>query len=654
MNNNDILNNIYNESERIEPTARLNPESIESSLEGVKRKSHKGVVGSCVTLGVACICTGAIVISQVANPVATTYDDIYKKVEVIKKENEVSLIDKFGSMLNGVSDDKYIYYDAQESVDSFATNSATGTLTTGTSEGHSTTNVQVEGVDEADVVKTDGKYIYSVSGDEIFITDSNNGNPQLITSIEIEYIVNDIYIGANKLVVVANDYPEVMHTNDQYDFYTGLNIDGNTLLLIYDLTDIANPEKVSELTQSGDCISTRKIGNVVYLTTSYYVDDYDNIKKDKPETYCPVYCENGNEKCMPAESIVTCEEVDSIEYLTVASVDLNNPDNFADMCSVLGGGSDIYASLNNIYVTSYCQIDSQTATQIIRLSIDGTEIEENGTLYVDGNILNQFSMDEYNGYFRVVTEFTPTYIYDEYASVDTSDTVTTLYVYDNNLKLVGKTDSVGQGEEIKSVRFDGDIAYFVTFRQTDPLFTVDVSDPTNPKILSELKIPGFSEYLHVMSEDLLLGFGREADPETGRTDGLKLSMFDISDKTDVTEKTTFVFADDMAYSDAEYNHKAIYVDKENKIIAIPYTYYTNGNDVYLYGVFKYDEAKNEFVSLKELTLGSYDYTNPNASTSVISNTRGLRIGECFYIVTDNAIYTYNYSDFNEISSLELK
>ena len=652
MNNSDILNEIYNNTESIEPTARLNPESIENSLKGVKRKSHKGVVGSCVTLGVACVCTGAILISQMTSPAKTSYDDVYTVVEKVKKENEESLLDKFGNLMNGGFDEKYAYYDIGESVDGFASNSTTGAVEPGTGDDYSTTNVQVDGVDEADVVKTDGKYIYSVCDDEIFITDANNGKPELVTSIELDYTVDDIYISTDKLVAVAETLSDGDKHNDE-DYYIGRNKDINTTLIIYSLTDITKPEKVSDLTQSGYCISTRKIGDVVYLTTSYGIDDYENIKKDEPETYCPVYTANGDEKCVPAGSIVTCEDVDTIDYLTVASVDLNNPAEFADMCSVLGGGSDIYASLNNIYVSSYCQRDSQTATQIIRLSIDGTEIEENGTLYVDGTILNQFSMDEHNGYFRIVTEFTPTQIYEDYASVDLSDTMTTLYVYDENLDLVGKTDEVGKGEHVKSVRFDGDIAYFVTFRQTDPLFAVDLSEPSDPKILSELKIPGFSEYLHVMSEDLLLGFGREADPETGRTDGLKLSMFDISDKTNVTEKTTLVFTDDMAYSEAEHNHKAVYVDAENNIIGIPYNHYTNSGDTTMYAVFKYDEAKNEFVTLKELEVGNYDFMADSSSYYTIFS-RGIRIGEYFYVVSDNAIYAYNYSDFQEISSLELQ
>ncbi|MEE1061817.1 MAG: beta-propeller domain-containing protein [Ruminococcus sp.] len=654
MNNNEILNNIYNDSERIEPTARLNPESIENSLKGVKRKSKKGVVGSCVTLGLACVCTGAIVLSQVANPAAASYDDIYKKVEVIKKENETTLLDKFSGILNGYSDDKYAYFDIEESFDSVQTNSATDSLTMGTADKHSTTNVQVEGVDEADVVKTDGKYIFSVSDNEIFIVDSNNGDPQLITSIEIEYTVNDIYIGANKLVVVAEANSNTEHYYEDVAYYTGLNIDTDTVLLIYNLTDIANPEKVSELTQSGNCISTRKIGDVVYLTTTYYVYDYESIKKEKPETYCPVYSENGTKECMPADSIITCGEIASIEYLTVASVDLNKPEEFADMCSVLGGGSDIYASHNNIYVTSYCQIDSQSGTEIIRLSIDGTEIEENGSLSVKGHILNQFSMDEHDGYFRIVTEFFPTFVTNDSASVDLNESSTTLYVYDKNLELVGQTDAVGQGEDVKSVRFDGDIAYFVTFIQTDPVFAVDLSDPTNPKVLSELKIPGFSEYLHVMSEDLLLGFGREADPMTGRSEGLKLSMFDISDKTNVTEKTTLVFTAAPTYSEAEHNHKAVYIDLENKIIGVPYTYYGNKGNSYMYAVFKYDEAKNEFVCLKEIEVGNSYYVDDSDSPDATSFSRGMRIGNYFHIVTENDIITFDYTDFNKISSLELK
>lgn len=226
---------------------------------------------------------------------------------------------------------------------------------------------------------------------------------------------------------------------------------------------------------------------------------------------------------------------------------------------------------------------------------------------------------------------------------------TSLYVFDSNLNQVGKTDDVANGEHVKSVRFDGDIAYFVTFRQTDPLFTVDLSDPANPQILSELKIPGFSQYLHPFGEGLLLGFGVEADPHTGIINGLKLTMFNTTDKTNVTELSTKVFTDEFVTSPASYSHKSIFVDVENSIVGIPYSSFDDG--IAHYVIFKYDAQTNEFVQCKDLTFTGIldEYFNYNASDYI----RGLYVGDYFYVVTPQNIYSYKYKTFEDASSLSM-
>ena len=635
MNNNDILNTLHNSGEHYQPSDRLDPAFVENSLSGIKRKSNKALITSGVTLSVACLTVAAVFITQSFKN--DSYGRIYKTIEAVKKENEPSLFGSlFDYMTGNYSTNEYVTLDAAEEFSYSSSSNKTGTE-------HSTTNVQVDGVDEADVVKTDGKYIYSINNEEIIISNPNDGKPEFVTSIETEYTISDLYIHQDKLIAIADNQEIIISTatDDSTEYIDPYG----TTVIFYDISDINSPKEISTLSQSGECISTRKIGNVLYLSTIYNLNDLSKIEEETPETYCPYYITADKVRCVNADDITICDKVNSVDYVTISSIDLDNPNDFSDICSVLGGGEEIYASANNIYISSYQNIDNSYKTQILRFSIDKTEITSNGSLTVAGRILNQFSMDEYDGYFRVVTEKEGRI----YTNSFTNDSATTLYVFDSNLKQVGKTDNVAKGESVKSVRFDGDIAYFVTFRQTDPLFTIDLSNPESPEILSELKIPGFSQYLHILSDDLLFGFGRDADEQTGISEGLKLSMFDTSDKTNVTEKTSKIFTSDYEYSEAEYNHKAIYVDEENYIIGIPYRSYENSNSVY-YSLFKYDTTTNDFVQLMTAEEQSY---NDNYFY-YDSYTRGLKIGDNFYIVTSDSIYAYNYSGFEKTGSLNIK
>lgn len=672
MNNKDLLNKIHSRTDTLEPTDRLSPDSVEELLGGVKRKSYKGVISACTTLCVLCavILNGFYTLgNHHTNPTipvknnsnAQSYTEVYKAVNTIKEQYENEY--KYALQFNTVGDTTVdaipeSSVDISDSVDNSLT---LGSSAENTSTEHSDTNIQVKGVDEADVVKTDGKYIYSIYDEKIYISEANNGNPKLISTIDInsdkiEHEHYEMYIYNNILAVVANSYTATEEASDDIitnsiDYSTicgGYLSNSQVTVMIFDLSDKENPKEISNLTQSGRFTTTRKIDNVLYITSGYSINNYSEIDKDNPETYCPTYNANGTTNCVPAEAIVITEDIKRITYTTISSIDLNSPDDFADMCSILGSNENVYASKNNMYVT--CKQGDKT--RISRFSIDGTEIEENGTFVVDGYLLDQFSMDEHNGYFRVVTE-----VYNNsdemYDVVSSDDSSTSLYVFDSNLELTGKIENVAQGEYVKSVRFDGDIAYFVTFRQTDPLFTVDLSNPNSPKILSELKIPGFSEYLHPFGDNLLLGFGREADIDTGRTEGLKLTMFDVADKTNAKELATLVFADDSSYSAGEYNHKAIFIDQERNLIGIPYITYTHGtSDAFIksyYHIFKYDEESKKFVSFKKIEL-SEDTPWEDLKTECI---RGLYIGDYFYIVAPYEIYSYNYNNFDTAGYIDM-
>lgn len=666
-NNNDILNELQRNGDFLIPS-KLDPTAIEKSLSGVKRKSYRNLKKTCISLALVCL-TVAGMNASIANkytlPIKTSktnvksYKDIYNIVNSVKKANEETFFDKLSEKLFYSIEDRIynnFYTITTNSMDALGAVKESVTEDTISTPEYSETNTQVKGVDEADIVKTDGKYIYSVYDKKISIAQANNGTPLNISSIQTESEISDIYIHGNKLVVFSCAYSKVQNNEQSntnsimsdvaVDYYRYSPSNLETQVKIYDLSNINSPVLLSELSQSGDYLSSRKIDNVVYITSTYSVSNFDNIKKSEPETYCPVYGTDDNTNCVPAENIFVAEAIESIKYVVVSSIDLNNPNDFSDICSVMGSGTELYSSMNNIYVSANgYSYDDYDTTQILRFSLNGTDIAENGSLKVDGRLLNQFSMDEHNGFFRIVT--------------DDADSGTALYVFDNELNLAGKTENVARDENVKSVRFDGNIAYFVTFRQTDPLFTVDLSDPYSPKILSELKIPGFSEYLHPFGDGLLLGFGREADPYTGISEGLKLTMFNTSDKTNVTELATMIFTDEKSRSIAETDHKAIFVDVERGLIGIPYhtRSYTDDSSANIknlshYTVFKYDKEKNCFTVCKDMILNdeSNNYYSYESQTRN-EYTRGLYIGDYFYIVSPDKIYSLDYNTFEFKSEL---
>jgi uncharacterized secreted protein with C-terminal beta-propeller domain len=218
---------------------------------------------------------------------------------------------------------------------------------------------------------------------------------------------------------------------------------------------------------------------------------------------------------------------------------------------------------------------------------------------------------------------------------------TGLYALDMNLKIIGKVDDLAPDEMVYACRYMGDVAYFVTFRNTDPLFSVDLRDPARPKVMGELKIPGFSEYLHPYADGLLFGLGSDADERTGETKGLKVSMFDNSDPWDVTEKRKLII-DDMNYTYASDNHKAVLVDAGKSLIAFP------ADDGYV--IIRYDEDEG-FSRVMDVTLKPAFYED---MWHWYGGLRGIFIGDVFYVVAPDSIHAYDMNDgFKAIGSVSL-
>ena len=208
-----------------------------------------------------------------------------------------------------------------------------------------------------------------------------------------------------------------------------------------------------------------------------------------------------------------------------------------------------------------------------------------------------------------------------------------LYVLDENLETVGGIHDLAEDENVYSARFMGDTGYFVTFRQVDPLFSVDLSDPENPKITGELKIPGFSEYLHPYGEGLLLGIGMDVDENGMTTEGVKLSMFDISDPSSVQEVCTYVI--ENMYGTDVYNYKAVFVDVEKNLFG-----FAAYGDSMKYYMFSYDEADG-FREVFSRTLSGY------------GDIRGLYVNDTFYLVVGNTVQSFTMNGFEKIDDIVL-
>lgn len=640
----------------------------------------------------ACVAALAIVLGMVFVPrdsfkitssnapktlmVSKSYDEIYK---LIKPQDDTSFWDYIlgdnGKKIKKVikksvliQDDadmvtEEIEYVTEESVTYSDGDSATGTNgtaapgatnaenTSGTnteSDDFSTTTEQVEGVREADIAKTDGKYIYYLNDTHLSIFKADGEASSLVSQTKLsDTMANDLYgemfIKDDRLILLKTNYYK-----DDESF---------VLITIYDISDPAAPKKVAESCQEGRYNSSRMVGDYVYLVSNSYIN-ISKIDKDDPTTFVPVTETNGVCEAVPADSIYRYNQEEYTNQYTVIGAFNYKDGTLSDTASLLGGTDNIYCSEGNIILadTTYNNNDnaegsySQSNTTVSRLEIKGGQIEYKATGEVEGTLKNQFFIDEHNGYFRFVT--TVTMITQTAKSFDDSDEVyiieeslpdntsARLTILDSNLKKTGEIKDLAKGERVYSVRFMGDTAYFVTFRQTDPLFSADLSDPKNPKILGELKIPGFSEYMYPYGDGLLLGFGMDADENTGRTKDLKLSMFDITDPANVTEDDKTVI-DGYTYSPALSNHKAMLVSNDKNLIGFAAT---DNYDNVKYLIYKYTGDGFERVA----TLTIKDGYNYYAMTDV----RGLFINDNFYVVSENILQVYDINTFLQINSIE--
>lgn len=476
------------------------------------------------------------------------------------------------------------------------------------------TNNQVQNVDEGDILKTDGKNIYTVNGRNINISSINpvDGALTKVSKIQLSQLltsVNQLNLYKNYLVVNGFGY-------NGYGSQTAIGI--------YDISDASRPLLIRELAIDGDTQTTRMIDGVVYLVANYQnyqmypypqpimynTKNGDSVnsnqiteitqetKKTNLEKNLPRVFDSQNPSSsqiiLPCEQIKYIRPIQNLSFMTLLSLDLKNPRGDFGKEVVMGNSQNVYASEKNLYLaqTNYNYRNfgnGKETTSVFKFNLNNTEIKFQTQGEVPGTVLNQFSMDEFEGNFRVATNEQESYQTGFFPNVFSSivpvnptvkPQTNNLFVLDENMKIIGSVEDLAAGEKIYSVRFMGKKGYIVTFKKTDPLFTFDLSDPKNPKKVGELKIPGYSDYLHPISENLIIGVGKnaiEAVDSFGDNQGfawyqgLKLGLFDVSDMSNPREVGNVEIGDRGTDSAVLNDHKALLWDARNNLLTIPVT-----------------------------------------------------------------------------------
>ncbi|MDR1790940.1 MAG: beta-propeller domain-containing protein [Propionibacteriaceae bacterium] len=557
----------------------------------------------------------------------------------------------------------------------------TGVLEAGSYTGYTGTNTQVVGIDEGDIVKTDGKAIYVASGKQIKIVDPVGAATQVVATINTTDLLADadpaaglissqvleMMVDDGKLIVFVTEYqPRTVEVGSENTTYVPYDAT-QTKAVIYDVSTPASPKYLASLGQSGAYSTTRLSEGVLYVVTSYSIDDPASIDPEDPSTFVPLTSDDDRKKLTPIgpDRISICPGEEIPVYTVATAIDVNSQKRLGE-ASVLGSPNNVYMSDANLYIASYRYHDVYTGvdtatqkevdwdslpklgfkvengTQLVRIRLNGGDLQVAAQGLVAGSLVDQFAMDEYDGYLRVATTIGG-------ATGDSSNftwkSQPALFVLDGDLKTVGSIEKLVSDESIQSVRFNGAVGYVVTFQQVDPLFAINLGNPKDPKVMDKLKVPGYSTYMHPWTDGKLLGLGYNADTN-GNVSGMKLSMYDAANPYDLRElQTEKVKFDD---SEALQDHRAVFVDPESGIVAFPayswsYTETTtNMSAVYL--VYKYDDEAG-FTQ-----LGSFEL--PVANLSYVS-TRAFRIESSFYVANRVEVDVFDYESLAEQHTVKL-
>jgi len=604
----------------------------------------------------------------------------------------------------------------------------------------SQTNVQVEGVDEADIIKTDGEYVYALSANKLFLVRAYPAGLANVTStIEFSDQPLDIYLDGDVLAVFGTD--QQIKNEDIYKNFRRHST--YSFFKVYDISDKKNPRLVRDLSFEGSYQNSRMIGDYVYFLTRTPANFIEG------EIPVPRILEDNKEFFQYSAQDSTCKDCPEVFYADVAepgmemvnisAIDLKRPDKQpTSQVYLLPGAQNLYVSLENIFLTYtkhlnendlalqvmaeflgpqlssrnqekierigniessilspaekqvkvtsvylqhieslpqeqrkeleknmedrmrelYRQLEKQIETTAIhKIQIKGNKLKYQGFGQVNGSVLNQFSMDESEGYFRIATTKNRNWTSLARDEDSAGQSYNNIFVLDDEMNVVGALEKLARDERIYSARFMQNRVYLVTFEQTDPLFVIDLENPSDPKMLGKLKVPGFSNYLHPYDENLLIGLGKETQATRSGgfvTKGLKLSLFNVENVNSPVEVDKFVFEDDSSNSIARNDHRAFLFSKEKNLLSIP--------------VSMYEYSNNRDDATRRIFRGAYVFgVDPNGFTfkGTVEHTEGTRIdkrlawcGEgCYSSTVRRSLYIkdmlYTFSDnYLKINALE--
>ncbi len=584
----------------------------------------------------------------------------------------------------------------------------------------SETNVQVQGVDEADIVKTDGDYLYLVANNKLFIAKAYPaGDAKILSETKFEeFNPQEIFIQDDRLLLFGQSYKRLYEpkpvdnpeTSEETQdgavveedavavdiadakiavepvdrsfrmmppyYYGG----STTTVKLFDISDKEKPELLRNLDFEGNYITSRKIGDYAYFVINSH--PHPLLKGGDPIEILPVYREGGGEVkqiAMPTE-IGYVEPLHAQNFITVLSVSMEDETEELRKETIAGNGQNVYASLDNLYIAQLTYPtydlgeivqDFKPKTVITKFGLFKGGIDFTATGEVKGQILNQFSMDEFEGNFRIATTISG---YENNRDTSTNN----MYVLDADLKQIGAVEGIAPGESIYSVRFMGERVYMVTFKHVDPLFVLDLSDPENPSILGKLKIPGYSDYLHPYDAAHLIGIGKEVDESIDADkvhtegavyytaiQGVKLAIFDVSDVSNPIELHKEVIGDRGTRSLAAENHKAFMFDKEKGLLVIPITLAELKQDqskdqegqFTFQGAYAYDVSLEDGFKLRgkathydddaEFRKAGYYFYGTREIT------RSLYIDDVLYTLSNQRLQLNDLSSLEKLNALEL-
>ncbi len=559
------------------------------------------------------------------------------------------------------------------------------TATTASISDYSTTNVQVQGVDELDTVKTDGQYIYTITNNSLVIVKAYPATGAgVISTITPNGTLTGVFVHGDKLVLIGGSpsYGTVRWMGGismGIASYPSPYNQGSTSLWVYDISNRANPLLTFSLQENGTYVGSRLINSSVYLITTEYVI----VRNETVEL--PSRLANGQLQTTPAAQIYHSDVQDyTYSFTTVSRLDLAQSLQLDSQTFLISSSGTLYVSTGNIYLTSTIwSCEQETVIHRVDISNGPATYEATGT--VSGRVMNQFSMDEYRGVLRAATSswvpvirplmttsttVSPTPVVGASASVPVasplSGLTTNVYALDMNLREIGRLEGLAPGEQFHSARFLGDRGYLVTFKKTDPLFVIDLKDPTSLQVLGELHVSGYSDYLQPYDETHLIGIGKNATDAEGGTfawyQGVKVSLFDVSDPANPVEVANYVIGDRGTTSPSLTDSHAVLFDHDRNLLVIPVEVtklpenntspWTWGNYVWQ-GAYVFSINSDEGIVFRGGITHLQNGEAPSWNNTNRFVTRSLFIGDVLYTVSPAIVKMNNLTDLTELGSVTL-